>query len=369
MSKTSKSTQWQISEFNDTFVEKHLEAWYDLLNNSVEKNTFLAPWFARFSFELFKQKPLIVTIFSDDKLIGLLPVQPDLGYAKLPIKFYKSAIHYHQFLGTPLVRQNYEEQFSKVIFDWIDSLPKTASLFFFNLISDETSITKAMELHAHKQSRPYWVSEKISRAAVWPKPTHAPNKEATGKTRHKNIERRRKELEKLGQISVERLSDLSQLKSWYDDFLHLENNGWKKDKGTSIQQNEPDKLFFYQMLLHGLKQDQLNFFRLKIDNKSIAYTVDILTDEFVYCLRCAHDMDYRKYGPGALLEYEGYKFYRAHQIDYIVDSCTAPNNQMLNKIFPDRKKISSIAVGKRNFLHKVIFKLVKQTKLLLNCHQ
>jgi len=369
MQQTTPKLHWKIEKYTQEGIKKHAEDWQNLLTNSIEKNTFLAPWFAQHAFSLYKDEPFLVTLYTDDLLIGLLPVQRDFGYAKLPVSFYKIAIHLHQFLGTPLVRKGYEIQFSHALYQWIDELPKRMSFFLFNTLSANNIITDALENTAQEQSRPFWIVEKQARAAIFPSSNETSGSGQNKKLQSKNIQRRKRKLEEHGHVSVERLSNRTHIEEWYSEFLKLENKGWKKELGTSIEQNNPDKEFFLKMLHLGYERGQLNFFRLKVNDRAIAYTIDILSDEFVYCLRCAYDQEFRKYGPGAMLEYEGYQYYTNSQQDYVVDSCTAPDNQMLNAIFPHKKKIATIAIGRKGFFHQKIFSSLKALKTMITPQQ
>lgn len=334
--------------------------WLDLAYNAIEKNVFFFPWFVRASIPLLRPKqPQIVTVYQEDLLIGLTIMQADTGYAKVPVGFFRSCLQYHQFLATPLIRDGYASEFFKGVGDWLDASPQSKSFCVLSLLAGEGEISDAADKVFNLQKRPVAQIETFERAAIIGSSAEgASETDHISKSRLKNLKRRERNLAKLGQVSIEHFSRGDDEKAWLEDFIRLENSGWKGEAKTSIAENPIDEDFYHEMVASAASENALSLIRLSIDGVPIAYTLDLVCDSFVYCLKSAHDANYRKYAPGVILEYETLKKYRRPGMNLFVDSCTSPDNSMINELWPGQRRIRSIAFAKTGGVHGFIFKSV-----------
>ena len=351
---------FQSEPLTDEAVSNLYEAWLDLAHDAIEKNVFFFPWFVRASIPLLKPKhPQIVTVYQDGMLIGLALMQSDKGYAKVPVGFVRSCLQYHQFLATPLIRDGHAEEFFEGLTEWLDASPQSKSFCVLSLLAGDGEIWNAADKVLSDQNRPVAQIEEFERAAIIGPPTEGNDPTAhIGKSRLKNLKRRERNLAKLGQVSIEHFSRGDDEKAWLEDFIRLENSGWKGEAKTSIAENPIDEDFYHEMVASAASENALSLIRLSIDGVPIAYTLDLVCDSFVYCLKSAHDANYRKYAPGVILEYETLKKYRRPGMNLFVDSCTSPDNSMINELWPDQRRIRSIAFAKTGGVHGFIFKSV-----------
>jgi len=356
-----RDTTFQSVPLTDETVSDLYEEWSDLAHNAIEKNVFFFPWFVRASISLLKPKqPQIVTVRSDGRLIGLIIMQSDKGYAKVPVSFFRTCLQYHQFLATPLIRSGYAGEFFTGLGDWLDASPQNKSFCALSLLSGEGEIADAADEVFKLQDRPVALMETFDRAAiVGPSAQSGQPTDHISKSRLKSLKRREKNLSKLGTVTVDRFSEGDNAGEWLDDFIRLEDTGWKGEAKTSIAENPIDADFYHQMVASADSENSVSFLRLSVDGVPIAYTLDLQCGPFVYCLKSAHDAAYRKYAPGVILEYETLKKYYRPDGDVFVDSCTSPDNAMINELWPHSRKIRSIAFAKAGNVHGFVFKNLK----------
>ena len=356
---------FKSSPLTPEIVSALWDEWTDLADAAIERNVFLFPSFIRASLQLLShQKPIVVTVYEAGHLIGLTIMQSDFGYARLPIRFYRCSVHYHQYLATPLIRKGCAKEFFAGIGRWIDTTDEGSSFCLFDLMSGDTEILRAaLEIFTAEQ-RPTLMVDEFERAAILG-PTYSQSNvdQHISKSRVKDLRRRRKRLSELGSVSIERCSEGQDTSEWFEDFLCVENSSWKGKAKTSIIQNMPDLAFYREMIASAETEYVVSFMRLTIDGVAIAYTLDLVSGPFVFCLKSAHDARYRKYAPGVILEYETLQQYHPTDQRVYVDSCTSPTNAMINELWPHRKKIMALAFSKRGFRHELAFKsamLLKQ---------
>ncbi|MBT8473604.1 MAG: GNAT family N-acetyltransferase [Marinicaulis sp.] len=355
---------WKIDTLSPQLIADIRAEWLDLAASAWEKNVYFFPWFIAASLHLrAMQDASLLRIYSGRDLIGLWVFNRDFGYAKLPVSFYRTALHPHQFLGTPLVRRGAEDEFVKAFFQWLDNSPLRQSFILLPMLSVEGPVFAAFMAARRKDGR-HWIElERAERAAL--NPTGGAKRSVTShisKGRLRSLKRRRQKLTDLGEVSIERVGSRDELIAWLQDFMRIENQGWKKDEGTAILQNSDDIALYNALVPDAFENGNLNFFRLVVGGKPIAYALDLICDNFVYCLKCSHDRAYRKYAPGVLLEFESLIRYGNSGKEYYIDTCTAPDNTMLNELFPDRKSYVSLVFARKNPLHALQLKLIKLIK-------
>lgn len=116
-----------------------------------------------------------------------------------------------------------------------------------------------------------------------------------------------KKLRKAEQQSAVRLlceSSAEGLPAAFEQFLEVENSGWKGEKGTSVAK-QPAKLAYYQSLLSsygelGLCQINLMYF----DQEPVAAQFGVKINDILYLLKIGYKESYREVSPGHLLLYK-----------------------------------------------------------------
>ncbi len=348
---------WKCDDLNLETARALYPHWSDLALNAIEKNVFYFPWFVTPSLPLLEVKqPKIVTVYLGDLLIGLFIVHEDIGYAHLPIPFYRTALHLHQFLGTPLVRTGYSDQFAAGLCAWLDAAPKERSFLLLTQQTGDSEIFRAVAKICKTQNRQLIMLDQAKRAAITPCPNGngAPENHIS-KNRRKSLNRKLKNLISVGDVSIEKLSCEEDFDNWIDSFLTLENAGWKGDQQTSILSSKKDIALYREMVFSALNDGHLNFFRMTLNGEPIAYTLDISCPPNTYCVKSCFDPSYKEYSPGILMEFETLKYYSQHAQFGMVDSCTDPENAILNELWPDRKRIVTLAIARKGLVYRFLF--------------
>lgn len=340
------------------------QEWSDLASNASEQNIFCFPSFALPSLTMLAGlNAKILAIRSKSSLIGIVTLRSDWGYAKLPVPFLRTAMHHEQYLGTPLVRDGYEREFAKGLFQWLDSRPLNCCFLNLTVVSADGKVAAALAERAAEEKRQIIAVNGYARAAIIPgNRTNTEAENLLSSNRRKSLRRARKKLTNLGDTIIERLTDEAELQSWLSEFLAMENTGWKRESGSSVLSCPKETELYQQIVRNAFIKGDLVFTRLRIDQKPIAFTLDIMAPPLGFCLKSAIDQDYRKYSPGVLLEMETLKFYQSRTDFNLIDSCTSPDNAMLNELWPDRKPICDIAIARKGLPFSAIFRAIRTIK-------
>lgn len=122
-----------------------------------------------------------------------------------------------------------------------------------------------------------------------------------------NLRRRRRQLEKLGRLSVERITDAAALEAGLQAGFRLERSGWKGRQGTAITQDEKTHGFYRELASRAAGQGYLSLFLLRLDGEPIAFHFGLGYGGIYYLLKVAYDESLKAYGPGHLLVEETVK--------------------------------------------------------------
>jgi len=117
---------------------------------------------------------------------------------------------------------------------------------------------------------------------------------------NRNMRRKLKKAQEMGQVTVERFKNDAAIDA-FNEFLRLEDSGWKGKDGTSIAK-QPKKLRYYQLLTESFSRDGvLAVNLLKIGDVNVAAQVGVHIGSTLYLLKIAYDESYSEVSPGYLL--------------------------------------------------------------------
>ena len=151
---------------------------------------------------------------------------------------------------------------------------------------------------------------------------------------------------------MEVLSDMTEAGAWLDAFLTMEHLGWKGEAGTSIRSNADEMRFFEEFIPAAAEAHALRITRLMLDDKAIAFTIDLMAGQEVFALKVAYDPAFARFSPGVLLELENLKYYLEDSGIARVDSCATPDHSVLSHLWGQEKEIVQLVIGRRGLRYQ-----------------
>lgn len=354
---------WRSMQLNAASIASLRDEWEDLTEHASDPNVFATPTYIALSLPLIDNECSILSFYNDGLLIGLTILRDDIGYAKLPLLFKKSALHPEQYLSPLLVRKGCEDAFARCFCNWVEQTPPWVSFVNVTFARLSGDVADALAHHCRTHNQPFLQLGAFERAAIVPKRVSKDDFAAhLSANRRKSIRRAWNGLSKLGSLNFERLEQGGDLPAWLSGFLAMENAGWKGENNSSLLANSDEAQLYSEIVAEAFQAGDLHFTRLCLDDKPIGYTLDLWRGDHAFCLKSAFDEQYRKFSPGVLMEHEALKFYAEHDRIRLVDSCSAPTNDLLNELWPHQTSVADFFIGRRGWLYRLVFEAVKRIK-------
>jgi CelD/BcsL family acetyltransferase involved in cellulose biosynthesis len=336
-------------------------AWDELAVAAQEPNCFLERWFLMASItHLEVPESLRIACAWDDAgtLVGLLPLHISDRYGRLRLQHVRNWLHPNSFLGTPLVRTDYEENFWQSLLDALDDQPWASGLLCLSHLS-EGPVQAALAATAQKRGSPCETISSSARALL--EAGLAPD-EYYGTTvrskKRKEIRRLQARLAEIGDISTDRLTDARGADAWIEDFMVLERAGWKGEAGSALGSSNDTRQFFNALIHNGLTAGRIEMLRLSVGGTPIAMLINFMALPGSFQFKIAYDESYARFSPGVLIELENYAILARDGFGWM-DSCAAEDHPMIDSLWSARRQMLWVVLPLGGFKRRMAFRAVR----------
>ena len=321
--------------------------WDKLSNSSIYKNPFYERWNLVPAAHYLNESDdiYIVTIQKKDNLTCLYPIVLKSTFMGCYIEFWK---HDHCYESTPLIS-------NKKDFKWsIEQVAKSLNASFILIDLHKDSLLS--DNNTRYFSAPY------NRAYIHDSCTlkdHSNN--VKGKER-RELNRLRRNLQH--DYAIEFYED-HKASSALNQYIQLEDNGWKGKKKGSINSKTQVRKYYEEMATYADTHKNMAFQVLAADNKIIAMGIRIVSGNNYFEIKTSYDESFKKYAPGKILEYLILESL-ASKKNIEIDSCTHHNNTLINKIWPDKQVYFRTFIFSNSFLGN-LYRVAYSLKQLYTC--
>lgn len=326
-----------------------IRRWDELAQHASTPNPFFESWYLLAALRRFdaEGKVDILRFERGGELLGLMPVSRQLRYGRWPFPHMASWLHANCFLGAPLVARGEERAFWHALFDWADTHAGAALFFHLAILPLDSAMAQALFAQGASERRRIALVQREERALLRShlSPDDYLRQAVNGKKR-KEYRRQNARLSEQGELAFERHSCDAGLADWIDQFLALEQQGWKGRAGSALACAEETEQMFREALTEAAARGLLERLALRLDGKPVAMLANFLTPPGAYSFKTAFDEDYARFSPGVLLQLENLALLERTDIQWC-DSCAAADHPMIDSLWTERRRIGrvSIAIG------------------------
>lgn len=336
-------------------LEQYVPAWEALAAAALEPNVFYEPWMLLPAIRAFgaKSRLRFVLVWDGDplrsgdagRLLGFFPFERPGDYPWLPSRTFHLWNHRHCYLGVPLLRADAAVDCLAALFGWLAADPRGAALVEFPWITTEGPFHALLSDYLDEHHRPALITNTFRRALLRPRKNGRPlPSEVLSSGRRKSLRSKERRLAEQGPLAYVPLDAGGEIETWIEDFLRCEASGWKVRAGTALACSASDQVYFRTIMKVAFDRGRLVALALQCGGRPIALRCTFLAGAGAFAFKTAHDEAYASFAPGVLLEAE--TMFRLHALPAVdwVDSCTAPDNFLLNSLWPERRAIHTVLV-------------------------
>lgn len=308
-------------------------AWRDLAAHAVEPNPFFEPEFVLPSFRHLRSRGMRLLVVRDgEEWISCLPVLGATASAGALVGWS----HPHSYLATPLIRADAIERGVRGLLNWRRRRPNMLCL---REMGAGGPVERALRKEGDRVGLVSAWERRFLRAAARPL-------DGNTRPRRRSLRRMRRRLQEELGAPLETV-DLAGDPKAIERFLALEAAGWKGRRGTALACRPGDRAFFVAMTEAFAAQGRLWLSVLRAGDRVLAMSSELRTRDALFGFKSCHDESLRRYAPGVQLFDEVIERFHADEDLPLYDSCSAPDNKLMNELFGDRRECASFVAVPR----------------------
>jgi CelD/BcsL family acetyltransferase involved in cellulose biosynthesis len=316
------------------------ERWRELAATAVEANPFFEP---EFMLPLAAAVPAsgiaLRVITSGSDWIGLLPIRRTSSWRRVPLSGTAGWKSSYTYLGAPLLRRDMAHEAARAL---LDSTVRGRHYLGLELLARDGGAGLALHRAADELGFATTPLRTYDRAALRRRPD--PAQYVALKPKHRReLRRQRDRLAEELQCEVEP-RDQTGSDAAVSEFLRIEGSGWKHASGTAFSSIDGHETMFREICRSFDAAGRLQLLTLSAGDRTLAAKCNLLAGDGAYCFKIAFDERWARFSPGVQLELANIDFFhRTTQLRWM-DSCAEPGNEMINRLWPDRRAIEVTAI-------------------------
>ncbi|HEX2726441.1 MAG TPA: GNAT family N-acetyltransferase [Beijerinckiaceae bacterium] len=322
------------------WLRARADAWDRLVAEAAAPNPFYARRIvvAHVEHDLAGPDLRFVAVHRGDELLALLPFRPRGARLALFRRAAAGWISPYVVTSTPLVTRHG----SATAIDALLTTMATAgegALWVLPLLALDSVVGAALQAAIVARQWPARTLSAFDRPVF---DAHDAGAYAAhlGAGRRKDLQRRRRRLAERGSVEMHSFTDGAALSQAVDEFLTLEQKGWKGAAGTALACRENTAAYLRAVFADGAGPVACRADVLRLDGRPIAMSLAFVSGGTAYMFKTAYDETLRRYAPGVLLEDE---IVRACQSGFAerLDSATMPGGVM-DSLYPHRQRMGDL---------------------------
>lgn len=328
-------------------TDSDLGQWRELAAQAISPNPFLEPEYVLPLMRGLGQSAGVRLLVAHEgsEWRACLPVHTPGRWHRIPLRSvstWRGHVLYG-LLGTPLLSPVHPDESLSLLLDRMRVADPGAKFAGLDWVADDRATSEPLGAALASLTPAPLVFERFERAALCRRPEPTYLEETLGSKRRRELRRQRRKLEE-GLDDPLQMVDCAGDEAALDRFIAMESGGRKGERGVVLDGDCGHLAFFKQMCRGFAELGRLQLFELRSADRVTAAKCNLLAGDTIFLFKIAYDEAWSSYSPGILLELEMLKFFHDESEANFMDSCADPNNAMINRLWPDRRPITSHAM-------------------------
>ncbi len=130
-----------------------------------------------------------------------------------------------------------------------------------------------------------------------------------------------------------------------EEYIDLEAAGYKADNGVAMRTQPGECEYFTRMCADFAAEGRLHVLKLRAGDRTIAMQVSLQAGKGLFLIKVGHDETFNRYDPGVQLHFAAMDYFHSQTDAQWLDVCTFPDNDLLLRLYQDRRRTKSMLVG------------------------
>jgi len=341
-----------------------LAAWQALADSAIEPNPFYEPAFVLAAIEAGEPSTrglrLLVVVGDDGRWLACLPAVKARHARLLPV--WQAWNGPYVFLTCPLLAG---ESPGRQVAALLGGVPGrvTGRAIEFGCLPDEGLAELAFNSGLQQLDwAPAW-RRRFERAFLVRRPDADAYTASISSHHRREANRRRRRLADTVGAEPEIVAAGGSAEA-VDAFLEVEASGWKGLAGTALASREEDAAFFRLMCERFDRLGRVEILLLRAGGRVLAAECVLLAGEGCFTFKIAFDEEFARFSPGIEVVLGQIGWFHDSGILWS-DSCADPDNRMINRLWPDRRRLQSLVLvepGRRGSPARGLLRLAQGLK-------
>lgn len=333
-----------------SLTARQLAAWRELAAAALEPNPLFEPDCVVPAARYLPGGERIAVVTAQDEtgaMYGCMPVRPCVRWPPASVPTLTTDVRRMTYLGTPLVAPTRGDEAARAMLEALVSARTATGCRLAELRWLHAGPVDRILRRAFEELRlVYTTSESFERPIVVRRSDGA---YFDFNSRYRNVlKRRRRQIGEALGGEVE-LRDRAATPDALDILIGLEERGYKGATGIALSRvpGEPEQ--FRAMARAFAADGRLQLLSLEGGGRPAAMQLAVRGGEGVFALKVAYDEELARFGPGVELQIGSIGHFHELSDAAWIDSCTYPGNELIERLYPDRRPMVSylVALGGR----------------------
>jgi CelD/BcsL family acetyltransferase involved in cellulose biosynthesis len=341
-----------------------------LANRSIEPNVFFNPRFLAPAMPRLEDREVRLAVIRDgdtkrSRLRLLVPFTLERPAPVLGVPVLRAWSSPYSPLGTPLVDRDSPADYVEDLLTMLGrphlGLPK---VFVFPDILLDGAFAGTLRLLAQDASLPMVTIGQEDRVFLESTSDGDAYLEARLSAHHRGeFRRQRRKLEAVGPVDHGIARTPAEIRIAAENFLALENGGWKGSAGTAMAADRYRAAFFREAMDRMASADMVRIHTLSAGGKPVASLVVLIEAGVAHAWKTAFDETHAALSPGMLLMVDATCSLLDDPNVIATDSCAGTGHAMISRLWGERRRLGTIVVGLNPAVERQTRQAAKQLQL------
>ena len=172
-------------------------------------------------------------------------------------------------------------------------------------------------------------------------------KDTLSSSTRRNYRRLRRNLEAMGEFEYEVARNPTDVRFAMEEFLLLENAGWKGRQKTSLAAERFRAAFAREAINNLAERDLVRIHAFKLDGRVVASLIVLVQSGHAWTWKTTYDEALAQYSIGTMLMMETTESHLDDTNIQITDSCAVEDHPVMTRLWSERREFATMIIGLR----------------------